>query len=214
MRGQYVHGFVKGEEVPGYLEEPDANQKSKTETFVALKVELDNWRWAGVPFYLRTGKRLPKKVSEVVIYFKRQPHNLFKDSFAKLPPNKLVIRLQPDEGVEITVMNKVPGLTGNGAMDLQKSKLNLSFSDAFNHERIADAYEKLLLEVMLGNQALFVRRDEVEHSWTWVDSILAAWNNSNEDPEPYQAGTWGPVASIGLLASEGRAWYESRIGKK
>jgi glucose-6-phosphate 1-dehydrogenase len=214
VRGQYVNGFVKGQEVPGYLDEPDANQASQTETFIALKVELDNWRWAGVPFYLRTGKRLPNKTSEVVIYFKRQPHNLFKDSFQKLPPNKLTIRLQPDEGVEVTVMNKVPGLTGSGSMDLQKSKLNLSFSETFKDERIADAYEKLLLEVMIGNQALFVRRDEVEAAWKWVDGILAAWKNSNEPPEPYQAGTWGPVASIALLAREDRAWYESRVGKK
>ena len=214
VRGQYVGGFIKGKEVPGYLDEPDANTSSESETFIALKVELDNWRWAGVPFYLRTGKRLPNKTSEVVIYFKRQPHNLFKDSFPELPPNKLTIRLQPDEGVEVTVMNKVPGLTGRGSMDLQKSKLNLSFSDTFKDERIPDAYEKLLLEVMLGNQALFVRRDEVEAAWKWVDGILAAWKNSNEPPEPYQAGTWGPVASIALLAREDRAWYESRMGKK
>lgn len=214
VRGQYTGGFVKGEEVPGYLEEPDANKTSRTETFVALKVLIDNWRWAGVPFYLRTGKRLPSKTSEVVIYFKRQPHNLYEESFATLPPNKLVIRLQPDEGVEITVMNKVPGLTSKGSMDLQKSKLNLSFSEEFSDERIADAYEKLLLEVMLGNQALFVRRDEVEHSWTWVDSILSAWRSSNEPPEPYQAGTWGPVASIGLLARENRSWFEGKLRKK
>ena len=214
VRGQYTSGFVKGKEVPGYLEEDDANTVSKTETFVAIKAEIDNWRWAGVPFYLRTGKRLPTKVSEVVIYFKRQPHNMFSDSFKNLPPNKLVIRLQPDEGVEITVMNKVPGLTSSGSMDLQKSKLNLSFSEAFSDERIPDAYEKLLLEVMLGNQALFVRRDEIEQAWKWVDSILAAWDSTNEPPEPYQAGTWGPVASIGLLAREDRSWYESKITKK
>lgn len=214
VRGQYVNGFVKGTEVPGYLEEPDANTESQTETFVALKVEIDNWRWAGVPFYLRTGKRMPTKVSEIVIYFKRQPHNLFGDSFAKLPPNKLVIRLQPDEAVEITVMNKVPGLSTTGSMDLQKSKLNLSFSEAFADDRIADAYEKLLMEVMLGNQALFVRRDEIEQAWTWVDSILSAWKGSNEPPEAYQAGTWGPVASIGLLARENRAWYESKTKSK
>lgn len=214
VRGQYSKGFVKGGEVPGYLQEPDANTSSKTETFVALKVELDNWRWAGVPFYLRTGKRMPNKVSEVVIYFKPQPHNLFKKSFSKLPPNRIRIRLQPDEGVSITVMNKVPGLTGNGSMDLQKSKLNLSFSEAFADERIADAYEKLLLEVMFGNQSLFVRRDEIEQAWSWVDSIINAWNNDNEGPEPYQAGTWGPVSSIALLAREDRAWYESSTGAK
>ncbi|MEP4888762.1 MAG: glucose-6-phosphate dehydrogenase [Aliiglaciecola sp.] len=214
VRGQYVGGFVKGKEVPGYLDEEGANTKSETETFVSLKVHLDNWRWAGVPFYLRTGKRLPSKTSEVVIYFKRQPHNLFGESFAQLPPNKLTIRLQPDEGVEITVMNKVPGLTSSGSMDLQKSRLNLSFSEEFKDDRIADAYEKLLLEVMIGNQALFVRRDEVEQAWTWVDGIFRAWGANNDLPEPYQAGTWGPVASIALLARDNRAWYESRIGKK
>lgn len=214
VRGQYVGGFVKGEEVPGYLEEEGANTQSRTESFVALKVEIDNWRWAGVPFYLRTGKRMPSKVSEVVIYFKRQPHNLFEESFSQLPPNKLTIRLQPDEAVEVTVMNKVPGLTSSGQMDLQKSKLNLSFSEAFKDDRIADAYEKLLLEVMIGNQALFVRRDEVEQAWKWVDGIFSAWKATNESPEPYQAGTWGPVASIALLARDNRAWYESRIGKK
>lgn len=213
VRGQYTSGFVKGEEVPGYLEEEGANTESETESFVSLKVELDNWRWAGVPFYLRTGKRMPRKVSEIVIYFKPQPHNLFKDSFNQLPANKLTIRLQPDEGVEITVMNKVPGLTSSGSMNLQKSKLNLSFSEAFETKRIPDAYEKLLLEVLLGDQSLFVRRDEVEEAWKWVDSILDAWSKSNEKPEPYQAGTWGPVASIALLAREDRAWYESKIKK-
>jgi len=214
VRGQYIAGFVSGKEVPGYLEEPDANQRSRTETFVAIKAEIDNWRWAGVPFYLRTGKRLPAKVSEIVIYFKRQPHNLFGASFATLPPNKLVIRLQPDEGVEITVMNKVPGITSTGAMELQKSQLDLSFSEEFADKRIADAYEKLILEVMIGNQALFVRRDEVEQAWSWVDSIMAAWNANSEAPESYQAGTWGPVSSIGLLARENRSWYESKISRK
>lgn len=216
VRGQYVSGFVKGKEVPGYLEEEGANTESQTETFVAVKAHLDNWRWAGVPFYLRTGKRLPSKTSEVVIFFKRQPHNLFGDSFAQLPPNKLTIRLQPDEGVEVTVMNKVPGLTskGSGSMDLQKSRLNLSFSETFKDERIPDAYEKLLLEVIRGNQALFVRRDEVEQAWKWVDGIFKAWKKDNDVPEPYQAGTWGPVASIALLARDNRAWYESRVGKK
>lgn len=214
VRGQYNTGFVAGKEVPGYLDEPDANLKSRTETFVAIKAEIDNWRWAGVPFYLRTGKRMPTKASEIVIYFKRQPHNLFGDSFASLPPNKLVIRLQPEEGVEVTVMNKVPGLTSSGSMDLQKSKLDLSFSEEFADTRIADAYEKLLLEVMIGNQALFVRRDEVEQAWRYADSIIEAWQSNNEAPESYQAGTWGPVSSIGLLAREGRSWYESKISRK
>ncbi|CEK10556.1 glucose-6-phosphate dehydrogenase [Legionella hackeliae] len=206
VRGQYVRGFVNGKAVPGYLEEADARQNSKTETFVALKVDIDNWRWAGVPFYLRTGKRMPKKHSEVVICFKPQPHNIFQKIYKHLTPNKLIIRLQPDEGVEIQIMNKIPGL--GETMQLQQSKLDLSFDETFKSQRIADAYERLLLEVMLGNQYLFVRRDEVEQAWTWVDSILDAWRNFNEAPAPYQAGTWGPVAATSLLARGGRNWDE------
>ncbi len=206
VRGQYSAGFIKGSSVPGYLEEEGGNPHSDTESFVALRVDIDNWRWADVPFYLRTGKRLTTKRSEVVIYFKRLPHNIFKDSYLKLPRNKLVIRLQPDEGVEIEMMNKEPGI-GKG-IKLQKTLLDLSFSDAFNSERVADAYERLILETMIGNQSLFIRRDEVEMSWKWIDSIHKAWENSNEPPKQYPAGAWGPVASVALLARDGREWEE------
>ncbi len=206
VRGQYSAGFVGGKAVPGYLEEEDARPNSKTETFVAIKVDIDNWRWAGVPFYLRTGKRMPNKVSEVVICFKPQPHNIFHETYKQLPANKLIIRLQPDEGVEIQIMNKIPGLGEN--MQLQQSKLDLSFDETFKSQRIADAYERLLLEAMLGNQYLFVRRDEVEQAWKWVDGILDAWRVNNEPPKAYQAGTWGPVAAISLLARDDRNWDE------
>lgn len=206
VRGQYAAGFVGGKPVPGYLEEEDARPNSKTETFVAIKVDIDNWRWAGVPFYLRTGKRMPNKVSEVVICFKPQPHNIFHETYKQLPANKLIIRLQPDEGVEIQIMNKIPGLGEN--MQLQQSKLDLSFDETFKSQRIADAYERLLLEAMLGNQYLFVRRDEVEQAWKWVDGILGAWKANNEPPKAYQAGTWGPVAAISLLARDDRNWDE------
>lgn len=206
VRGQYAAGFVAGKSVPGYLEEEDARPNSKTETFVAIKVDIDNWRWAGVPFYLRTGKRMPNKVSEVVICFKPQPHNIFHETYKQLPANKLIIRLQPDEGVEIQIMNKIPGLGEN--MQLQQSKLDLSFDETFKSQRIADAYERLLLEAMLGNQYLFVRRDEVEQAWKWVDGILGAWKANNEPPKSYQAGTWGPVAAISLLARDDRNWDE------
>ena len=206
VRGQYASGFVGGKSVPGYLEEEDARPNSKTETFVAIKVDIDNWRWAGVPFYLRTGKRMPNKVSEVVICFKPQPHNIFHETYKQLPANKLIIRLQPDEGVEIQIMNKIPGLGEN--MQLQQSKLDLSFDETFKSQRIADAYERLLLEAMLGNQYLFVRRDEVEQAWKWVDGILGAWKANNEPPKSYQAGTWGPVAAISLLARDDRNWDE------
>ena len=206
VRGQYTAGFIKGQEVPGYLEEEGANTESKTETFVGLRVDIDNWRWAGVPFYLRTGKRLPTKGTEIVVHFKELPHNIFRDTYKTLPDNKLIIRLQPDEGVEIHLLNKVPGL--GEQMELQQTKLDLSFSDTFKTDRIADAYERLMLEAMLGNQSLFVRRDEVEAAWAWVDGIIDAWNHTNELPKPYPAGSWGPVASIAMLARDDREWDE------
>ncbi len=206
VRGQYTAGFLKGGPVPGYLEEEGGNPRSDTATFVGLRVDIDNWRWADVPFYLRTGKRMTTKRSEVAIHFKRLPHNIFKGSYKKLPANRLVIKLQPDEGVEIEVLNKVPGLSKG--VQLQKTMLDLSFSETFRGERIADAYERLLLEAMRGNQALFIRRDEVEQAWTWIDSIQDAWQAQNEPPKPYAAGTWGPVASVALLARDGREWDE------
>ncbi len=206
VRGQYTAGFIKGRPVPGYLEEKGGNPHSTTETFVAIRVDIDNWRWADVPFYLRTGKAMATKRSEVVINFKRLPHNIFTDSYRKLPPNKLVIRLQPDEGVEIEMLNKIPGI-GEGVR-LQRTMLDLSFSEAFKEERIADAYERLILETMRGNQTLFIHRDEVELAWTWIDSIQNAWAQSSEPPKAYPAGSWGPVASVALLARDNREWEE------
>jgi len=206
VRGQYGNGFLHGKAVPGYLEEEGANTASNTESFVALKAEIDNWRWAGVPFYLRTGKRMANKVSEIVVYFKNPSHNLFKEYYRELPPNKLTIRLQPEEGVEIQMLNKVPGLVES--QRLQTTKLDLSFSQAFDGQRIADAYERLLLEVINGNQALFVRRDEVEASWNWCDGILNAWQKTGQPLANYPAGSAGPVASVGLIARDGRAWDE------
>ncbi|CDG17776.1 MULTISPECIES: glucose-6-phosphate dehydrogenase [Xenorhabdus] len=206
VRGQYTAGFVHGKKVPGYLEEEGANKASKTETFVSIRVDIDDWRWSGVPFYLRTGKRLPAKCSEVVVYFKEPPLNLFAESYQQLPQNKLTIRLQPDEGIDIEVLNKAPGLEHKHR--LQTTKLDLSFSETFNQTHLADAYERLLLEAMRGIQALFVRRDEVEEAWKWVDSIMDAWAADNEPPKPYQAGTWGPVASIAMITRDGRSWNE------
>ncbi|AHE67303.1 glucose-6-phosphate dehydrogenase [Legionella oakridgensis] len=206
VRGQYAQGFVGGQAVVGYLEEPGARPNSQTETFVAIKVDIDNWRWAGVPFYLRTGKRMPKKLSEVVICFRPQLHNIFYQTYKHLSPNKLIIRLQPDEGVEVEIMNKIPGL--GETMCLQQTKLDLSFDKTFKSQRIADAYERLLLEALLGNQYLFVRRDEVEQAWKWVDGIIHAWKDYHELPRTYQAGSWGPIAAISLLARDGRNWDE------
>ena len=206
VRGQYAAGFFQGKQVPGYLGEEGCNPGSATETFAALRVDIDNWRWAGVPFYLRTGKRLAAKRSEVVIQFKSLPHNIFQSSYRKLPANRLIIRLQPDEGVEIEVLNKVPGL-GKG-VQLQRTVLDLSFSESFQSERIPDAYERLLMEAMLGNQALFIRRDEVEQAWTWIDSIQDAWKAQREPPKPYPAGSWGPAAAVALLSRDSREWVE------
>ena len=206
VRGQYTAGYVQGKSVPGYLEEVGANTASTTETFVAIRVDVDNWRWAGVPFYLRSGKRIPSKRTEIVVNFKQLPHNIFKDSFRNLPANKLVIHLQPNEGVEVVMLNKVPGIDGN--IKLQETKLDLSFSETFKENRIFGGYEKLMLETLRGNPTLFLSREEIEQAWTWVDSIQTAWENTNTKPKPYQAGTWGPIASVALLARDGRAWEE------
>lgn len=206
VRGQYTAGYLKGNAVPGYLEEEGANTESTTESFVALKVDIDNWRWAGVPFYLRTGKRMQGKRTEIVVYFKQLPHNIFKDSFRDLPPNKLIIHLQPNEGVEIEMLNKIPGIDEH--IKLKKTKLDLSFSEAFKKSRIFGGYEKLVLEAMRGNPTLFLSREEIEQAWTWIDSIQDAWQHLNAAPKPYSAGTWGPVASVALIARDGRAWEE------
>ena len=206
VRGQYSEGFLNGVPVPGYLQEEGANTNSNTESFVAIKAEFDNWRWSGVPFYLRTGKRMPAKHSEIVVHFKAQPHNIFKDSYTDLPANKLTIRLQPDEGVELQIMNKIPGIASQ--MQIHENKLDLSFSDTYANERVIDAYERLILEVLNGNQALFVRRDEVEAAWEWADGIIEAWGESNDKPKPYAAGSWGPVSSISLIARDDRQWVE------
>lgn len=206
VRGQYASGFLKGKSVPGYLEEKDANTESTTESFVALRVDIDNWRWADVPFYLRTGKRMHNKRTEIVINFKKLPHNIFDDSFQELPANKLIIHLQPKEGVEIQMLNKVPGI--DGSIKLHKTKLDLSFFEVFKNKDVFGGYERLILETMRGNSTLFLSREEIEQAWTWIDSIQNAWVHQNEPPKPYPAGSWGPVASIALLARDGRDWEE------
>ncbi|ARD45791.1 glucose-6-phosphate dehydrogenase [Colwellia sp. PAMC 21821] len=206
VRGQYADGYLNGVAVPGYLNEEGAKANSTTETFVAIKAEIDNWRWAGVPFYLRTGKRMPQKHSEIVVHFKQQAHNIFNESYAELPSNKLTIRLQPDEGVELEMMNKIPGIASQ--MQIHENKLDLSFSKTYDNQRVVGAYERLLLEVIKGDQSLFVRRDEVEAAWKWADSIIEAWQSTNSVPKPYAAGSWGPVSSISLIARDDRQWVE------
>jgi glucose-6-phosphate 1-dehydrogenase len=203
VRGQYRAGASAGGAVPGYLDEL-GSPSSKTETFVALKAEIGNWRWNGVPFYLRTGKRLPDRLSEIVVTFRPIPYSVFDDSAGPIEANRLVIRLQPDEGVKLWLMIKDPG---PGGMRLQHVPLDMSFAEAFS-VRNPDAYERLILDVVRGNQTLFMRRDEVEAAWTWIDPILDAWAESTDLPKPYTAGTWGPAAAVALIERDGRTWHE------
>jgi glucose-6-phosphate 1-dehydrogenase len=203
VRGQYRAGASAGGAVPGYLEELGA-PASTTETFVAIRAEILNWRWAGVPFYIRTGKRLAERVSEIVIAFRPIPHSVFDEAAGPIAPNRLVIRLQPDEGVKLWLMTKDPG---PGGMRLRAVPLDMSFASAFQ-VRNPDAYERLVLDVVRGNQTLFMRRDEVEAAWTWIDPILDAWSHSAELPKPYTAGTWGPSAAIALIERDGRTWLD------
>ncbi len=200
VRAQYTAGAINGTAVPGYQEELDA--ATDTETFVALKVEIDNWRWSGVPFYLRTGKRLPTKHSEIVIQFKPVPHAIFDEAHYTTQPNQLSIMLQPNEGVQLKVMAKEPG---PGGFNLKPVSLDLSFEEAFGI-RYPDAYERLLMEVLRGNPALFMRRDEIETAWRWIDQIRAGWGEAHQEVEDYVAGSWGPTASALLLDRDGRSW--------
>ncbi|SHF21181.1 glucose-6-phosphate 1-dehydrogenase [Modicisalibacter ilicicola DSM 19980] len=206
VRGQYIAGSIDGSSVPGYLDEEGANTDSRTETFVAMRTEVANWRWAGVPFYLRTGKRMPEKLSQIVIHFRQQAHYIFDPDQRNLAANKLIIRLQPEEGIALQVLTKDGGL--DKGMRLRPGPLHLDFNSAFPKSRIPDAYERLLLEVMKGQQYLFVRRDEVEHAWRWADRLVAAWDELDVPPRRYPAGSWGPVASIAMITQDGRSWYE------
>jgi glucose-6-phosphate 1-dehydrogenase len=203
VRGQYRSGASDGTPVPGYLQEIE-RPSSDTETFVALKIAIANWRWAGVPFYLRTGKRLPERVSEIVVAYRPVPHSIFDPNGGSPTPNRLVIRLQPDEGIKLWLMIKEPG---PGGMRLQHVPLDMSFAKAFDG-RTPDAYERLLMDVIRGNATLFMRRDEVEAAWQWIDPIREAWSRMSEPPRPYHAGTWGPAASIALIERDGRTWHE------
>ncbi|WP_419254855.1 glucose-6-phosphate dehydrogenase [Caulobacter sp. ErkDOM-YI] len=202
VRGQYVAGVVEGGAREGYLQE--VGKTTRTETFVAMKVAIDNWRWDGVPFFLRTGKNLPDRRTQIVVQFKALPHNIFGQATdGDLFSNRLVIDLQPDENIVLTLMNKRPGLSEEG-MRLQSLPLSLSFSQSGGRRRIA--YEKLFLDVFRGDRTLFVRRDEVEQAWKFIDGVSAAWAAANIEPAPYAAGTWGPQSSTGLISPGGRAW--------
>ena len=205
VTGQYDAGAVKGEIVRGYDEE--LGKESDTETFVAVKAHVDNWRWQGVPFYLRTGKRMTDRHSEISIQFKPVPHSIFADRGGQLQPNTLVIRLQPEEYVRLLVMAKEPGLDRDGVR-LREVPLDLSLTTAFAGTRRRIAYERLLLDLIEGDPTLFVRRDEVEAQWQWIDAIRDGWKTNGTKPKGYASGSWGPNASVALTERDGVTWNE------
>ncbi|QCO70878.1 glucose-6-phosphate dehydrogenase [Buchnera aphidicola] len=207
VRGQYCSGFIKGKKVPSYSEENGANKNSQTETFIAIKVNLNNNKWSGVPFYLRTGKRLAHKYSEIVVFFKKNPINLFKSSKLELLQNKLIIRLEPNTNIKFDFIHKIPGLEQEYKLENSQMKSN-DFYQKYS-QNVIDAYERLLFESMRGIQSLFVCRDEVEEAWKWIDPIIEGWENTkNNPPQLYMSGTWGPKNSDLLLAHDNRYWHE------
>jgi glucose-6-phosphate 1-dehydrogenase len=202
VRGQYGPGWVAGERVVGYRAEHQVDGASETETFVAMKLNVDDWRWSGVPFYLRTGKRLPKRTTEIAIQFKDVPHHLFADAQSNPEPNLLAIRIQPDEGIVLRFGSKVPGL----GLDIRTVNMDFTYGSAFSTDA-PEAYETLILDAMLGDASLFTRADEVEAAWSAVDPVLDAWGEAPQPDFPnYDAGTWGPPAAHRLMERAGRRW--------
>jgi glucose-6-phosphate 1-dehydrogenase len=202
VRGQYRAGAVDGRPVLGYLDE--LGHPSDTETFVALKAEVMSWRWAGVPFYLRTGKRLAARASEIVVQYRKVPHSIFSEASRHLVANRLVLRLQPDEGMKLYLMSKDPG---PGGLRFKNEPLNLSYAESLT-VGYRDAYERLLMDVVRGNPTLFMRKDEVTAAWQWVDPILDGWKSEGVIPRAYTAGSWGPSDATALLARDGCTWHE------
>jgi glucose-6-phosphate 1-dehydrogenase len=215
VRAQYTQGKLQGldalraafgivpAELPGYRQEPGVSPSSTTETFVALKLYLENWRWAGVPFYLRTGKAMAKRVTEIAVQFKDVPHILFNaNPEAPLPPNVLALRIQPEEGMSLRIISKVPGTRAQ----THPVEMNFNYGHAYGSAS-PEAYERLLLDVMAGDASLFMRRDAVEASWAWITPILEWWQMSGAHRLPeYPAGSWGPLEADRLIQSDGRAW--------
>ena len=203
VRAQYRAGVSEGEKVPAYVDE--VGDETETETFVAIRADIDNWRWAGTPFYLRTGKRMSSRRSEIIIQFKPVPHDIVQADAGVLQPNRLVIRLQPDEGVKLMMMTKDPG---PGGVRLRYVPLNLSYAETFE-KNYPDAYERLLMAVVRGNLGLFMRRDEVEAAWRWTDAVAAAWGDGDCPLMSYAAGTDGPDKASLLLSRTEREWYDA-----
>ncbi|HXG81270.1 MAG TPA: glucose-6-phosphate dehydrogenase [Sphingomicrobium sp.] len=205
VTGQYGAGAVGGEPVKAYAEE--LGRQSTTETFVALKAYVENWRWAGVPFYLRTGKRMAERKTEIFIQFKCVPHSIFASRGARTKANKLVISIQPEENIRLLVMAKTPGLDREG-IRLREVPLDVGLANAFADARRRIAYERLLLDLIDGDPTLFVRRDEVEAQWNWIDQVRAAWKEAGLTPKSYGAGSWGPSAAIALTERDGVSWHD------
>jgi len=206
VRGQYRAGAVDGKPVIGYQAEPGVPHASRTETFVAIRAEIDNWRWAGVPFYLRTGKRMASRSAEITINFKPIPYSIFGQSQGPMRSNRLVISLQPEESVQLFMKAKEPG----EGIRLSDVALNLDFAEVSNSRRV-ESYERLLLDAMHGDLTLFVRDDELSAAWEWIDPIMSAWQNDSEGLKSYIAGSWGPSAASYLLAQNGAAWGEEYV---
>ena len=204
VRGQYLAGVMEGARAQSYAEE--RGQESDTETFVAARVEIDNWRWAGTPFFLRTGKRLYERRTQIVIQFRNVPHSIFDQRADNdIVANRLVIDLQPDEDISLQLMMKTPGLDGVRLRPVDLSLSDSDTPDGKGQRRIA--YERLLLDIIKDNKTLFVRRDEVERAWEWVDDIAKAWSEIGQPPRPYAPGSWGPPGAAGLIERTGRAWH-------
>jgi glucose-6-phosphate 1-dehydrogenase len=200
-RGQYAAGWAGGVKVGGYLDEPDIASTSTTETYAAIRLGIDSRRWSGVPFYLRTGKRLGRRVTEVAVSFKRAPHLPFAQAAVEdLSHNALVIRVQPDEGITLRFGSKVPGTQ----MEIRDVNMDFAYGGSFT-EASPEAYERLILDVLLGEPPLFPRHEEVEQSWRILDPVIDYWAE-NGKPEQYPAGTWGPASADAMLAREGRSW--------
>jgi glucose-6-phosphate 1-dehydrogenase len=205
VAGQYTAGAIDGHAVAGYAQ--DLGRASRTESFVALRACIDNWRWSGVPFYLRTGKRMPRRCTEIYLQFRAVPHSIFAAAGARVEPNALVISLQPQERIELRLMSKTPGLDRAG-LGLSQVALDLDLQAQFSGHRRRHAYERLYLDALEGNGTLFVRRDETEAAWHWVDALLAGWAEAGTTPRPYPAGTWGPGAAVTLTERHGHSWRE------
>jgi glucose-6-phosphate 1-dehydrogenase len=204
VRGQYAAGTMRGEKVPGYREEAGVPPQSQTETFVALRTEITNWRWAGVPFYLRTGKRLAARDARIVVNFRPAPHSIFHTPAGAV--NRLVINMQPKDGLELHLLAQSQD-NRRASQNLAPVYLDLDFEKRFGAERVG-AYERLLLDVIDGRLNLFVRSDEQEEAWRWVEPIMEYWKNDTQGPRPYAAGTWGPSASSAMIARDGHCWSE------